>query len=376
MSPRILHVLTSPDFVDVVARSFESAAPGANKYLCVGFEPEEIRTQLALESARIDEGAATARELSRHVEDSDIAVFHSVNLLVASALTSAPQRVLRVWSGWGWDYYGTARDRLGGQLAPLTKALTRRRQPLTSIPRSAVNDILVARELARAARSSDVFSAPIPQDEAVFRRRFGGFSGHYQQLNYATVEDTLASGPDAVTGDSLLVGNSASPTNNHLDAFEAIAAQDIGSSRVVVPLAYGDRDYAGHVIARGTSLFGSRFVPLRDFMPLDEYHELMSACSVIVLPHWRQQGMGNVLRALWQGAHVVLDRKNPVAAYLQSIGAEYHVLDRCGLGDLARSPVDATKREAHRRILREYWSRDAAANNVRALLDLASAKCE
>jgi hypothetical protein len=213
-----------------------------------------------------------------------------------------------------------------------------------------------------------VFSAPVPTDFDVFRRRFAGFRGRYHQLNYASVEDTYATLPDRVVGADVLVGNSATPENNHLEMFQILAELDLGARRVVVPLSYGDAAYADAVERRGQELFGDRLVSLRGFLPLQEYNAVLASCGVVIMGHRRQQALGNIARAVWQGADVYLDPQSPILAYFRQVGVPARALDgllREGLPGAVRSDEQV---RSDRRSARSIWGRDIAVSNVRSLL--------
>lgn len=232
-------------------------------------------------------------------------------------------------------------------------------------------NLIGARPLGPAARASDVFSAPIPDDLAVFRRRFRGFRGQYVQLKYSSVEDSYAAAAD-VTGDDILLGNSANVTGNLLEALELLAVAGTGGRRIVTPLSYGDPVYADAVSRRGAELFGSDFVALREFMPFADYQRLVAACSTVVMGHYRQQGVGNVAMALWSGARVFLDPRSPLTTFLRRQGATIGTLDEIKRGGLPVGPSGIEERDANRAVLQQFWGRDTVIANTRTLIALAA----
>ena len=54
-------------------------------------------------------------------------------------------------------------------------------------------------------------------------------------------------------------------------------------------------------------------------MPLHEYNQYIQSCSIVVMNHYRQQAVGNVLTMLWMGAKVYLDKRNTLYHYLKRI---------------------------------------------------------
>src|SRR5690606_28840957 len=53
----------------------------------------------------------------------------------------------------------------------------------------------------------------------------------------------LAPQASEAVGHNILLGNSSSYTNNHIEAIDQIANLDLQDRRVIIPLNYGDKDY-------------------------------------------------------------------------------------------------------------------------------------
>ena len=348
--------------------AFEEVAPGANTFAAFGFDPAEVPVADTATIVGIPDDRSGRRELDHLIAQSRVAIFHNVSLKIAGALAAAPPSVLRVWSGWGGDYYGTAYNSYADQLEPATAKVVHGAVRPTFWAGRALHSLRVTPVLRAAARAADVFSAPVPEDLVAFRRRFPGFTGVYSQLNYVTVEDAIATGPRPELGSSILLGNSASPTNNHIDILQLISAVDLGARRVIAPLSYGDQGYAAAVVEAGAELLGDNFVPVTGFLPLDKYNELLAECGTVIMGHRRQEGVGNVLRALWQGARLVMDMRSPVLEHLRSRGVEVSAVDEIPVKELPVVALTSEQERARQSYLQDNWSRQAVKRNVEALL--------
>ncbi|SMP07005.1 4-alpha-L-fucosyltransferase glycosyl transferase group 56 [Desulfurobacterium pacificum] len=118
--------------------------------------------------------------------------------------------------------------------------------------------------------------------------------------------ENLRSGSEEL---NILVGNSATPENNHIWIFDKI--KKLGTKKifnVYVPLSYGDFRYANYVISEGTKLFGNRFYPLMDFIPYEEYLRFLFTIDIALFAHDRQQAMGNTIALLGMGKKVFMKR--------------------------------------------------------------------
>lgn len=367
----VSHLIPYSTFLPFVASVFEEAAPSKNLFLVYGSgDSSLLPAHLSIETVGIE--PSDLNRVGRAIVGSRAVIVHSMSTFSAQALAAAPPSTLRVWSGWGGEYYGSMLNPTAGLLGRTTARRQRQQSSLVERAMQAYSSRYVDSLFRAAARAADVFSAPVPTDFAVFRRRFRGFRGRYSQLNYASVEDTYATLPDRAYGNDILVGNSATPENNHLETLSLLAQLDLGERRVVVPLGYGDSTYADDVVQAGSELFGDRFVPMREFLPLAEYNDLVAGCGVVVMGHRRQQALGNVARAIWQGAHVYLDRRSPILEYFRAVELQAQTLDELRVTGLPASAKSDHEVAAARQTAKTLWSRDVVINNIRAVLAEAS----
>ena len=130
-----------------------------------------------------------------------------------------------------------------------------------------------------------------------------------------------------ISGDNILIGNSASETNNHLEVFELLKNFNISEKKLVVPLSYGDKNYAERICKEGEELFENNFSPLTTFMSLEAYNDIIQKCSIVIMNHYRQQAIGNIVSMLWMGAKVYLDERNTFYHYLKRIGVSVYSID-------------------------------------------------
>ncbi|GAA3763552.1 TDP-N-acetylfucosamine:lipid II N-acetylfucosaminyltransferase [Microbacterium kribbense] len=279
----------------------------------------------------------------------DVIIAHELSTIASLAIAANP-RAVAVWSGWGVDYYHDAYtdDTL---LGPLTKQWTLKPQI-----RSRVLNYALRKIRSHAARRVDLFCAPIPSDESIMRAAFPSLRGTPIQMPYLEIQ--VPEVVPANQGRDILVGNSATPTCNHLEAFSLLSHHDLTNRRVIVPLTYGDTTYREIVVREGKRLLGANFLPLIDHLPEAQYSDLMDQCSVAIFNHRRQQAMGNIIAALQKGMAVYMDDVNPASEWLREAGARIY-----STSDLSVAPpqnvLTYIDRLQNARTLRTTWSHDA-----------------
>lgn len=162
--------------------------------------------------------------------------------------------------------------------------------------------------------------------------------------------------PDNSCKETVMVGNSASRTNNHKYLLALLSQFDLRGKKVVVPLSYSGRArYVNEVVAYGKKEVEG-FVPLMKFMPLDEYNRLQSSTAVALFGNLRQEAIGNIMIALYMGAKVFLFESNPVYEW-----AATHNLKVYPMSALSQVELDtllpAEDAEHNRSVLRELYSK-------------------
>lgn len=300
----------------------------------------------------------------------DVIVAHALNGIAALAISANPSAV-SVWSGWGVDYYHDAFSN-SELLGPLTQRAIDAASGLAILKQRAL-----FRLRSHAARHINLYCAPIATDAQVMQRAFPALRGDVIEMPYLEVSRrnesvSVSGGPD------ILVGNSATPTCNHLETFELLRQHDLSGRLVIVPLTYGEATYRETVIREGFRMFGSQFFPIRDHMPELEYFKVMGRCGTAIFNHRRQQAMGNIIVALQKGMAVYLDDANPVSGWLHANGLKAY-----STKDLVASPPqnELTEHDHKRNLqaIQKIWGHAAvsekyanAATCIRVLADQGS----
>jgi hypothetical protein len=102
------------------------------------------------------------------------------------------------------------------------------------------------------------------------------------------------------------IGNSADPSNNHLEVFKKLEKYKDKKIEIICPLSYGNPKYRELIIQEGIRLFGDKFNPIVEFMPFNKYLELLAKIDIAIFNHERQQAMGNITNLLGLGKKVYI----------------------------------------------------------------------
>lgn len=163
---------------------------------------------------------------------------------------------------------------------------------------------------------------------------------------------------------NILVGNSASPDNNHFSTFEILEKYKQENIKIFVPLSYGDRIYANNVIEHGNSIFQEKFLPISRMMDYSDYLIFLSSIDVALFNHNRQQAMGNTINLLGLGKRVFMRSDVPQWAALNEIGAKVYDIKNFQLFD-----SDLTLCNKNIITIQKYFSEFNLADSLRTIFD-------
>lgn len=124
----------------------------------------------------------------------------------------------------------------------------------------------------------------------------------------------------------ILVGNSATPTNNHIDALKFLAKYKNENFQIICPLSYGSyEDYKKEVINFGNKIFGDKFKPLLRFMEKEEYAKtILNKVDIAIMNHDRQQAVNTMRVLLYLKRKIYLREEVSPYKQFQSLGAKVY----------------------------------------------------
>lgn len=163
---------------------------------------------------------------------------------------------------------------------------------------------------------------------------------------------------------TLLVGNSADPTNNHQEIFSRLkTSPELGLvDKIYCPLSYGNPEYARSIIALGGDIFPGKFIALTEFMPIEQYKSLLQKVDVAIFAHNRQQAMGNIVNLLGMGKRVIMREGISSWDCLKGLGASIYPLHEMGL-----SPLEESAAMRNYEVIMDYFSEEKLVDQWRVV---------
>ncbi|RAU83292.1 TDP-N-acetylfucosamine:lipid II N-acetylfucosaminyltransferase [Pontibacter arcticus] len=177
----------------------------------------------------------------------------------------------------------------------------------------------------------------------------------------------------------IILGNSRSPSNNHLDILDILLASN-NKIPLIIPYSYtpGNETYGNELKSNLMSL-PNPYELLEDFIPFNEYVNLIGNCSTAVFNSYRQMALGNVLISLINGVKVYLSVKNPSLKWLKNLGfiifsIEGQLEDDLKNNKLQLSLADCMHNRALYNKLNDISNNDKFIKDIQAIVDKHEAK--
>lgn len=277
----------------------------------------------------------------RHLNSAQKIILHSIFSVKIVCLLALQPWLLRKchWVMWGGDLYHY-KSRLPGIFSSMY-------------------------ELVRAfvIKRMGYFITVVKGDYELARKWYGATGQHEEclmyQSNLFTTRSATAKNDSTI---NILVGNSAAVTNNHMALFERLAKFDTENTRIYCPLSYGDSRYAEEVARVGSKLFGSRFIPLREFIPVDEYLKWLDQIDIAIFGQERQQGMGSTISLLGMGKKVYM--RSDVTPWVFFCGLGVRIFD---VEQLDLSPLNELESRRNTEIVVNYFSQATLAMQLKRI---------
>lgn len=319
---RVLHVVRDDKFIDGQLSAFEQDGRFDNRAAIITNSPD-YKFQLVKNTERIKilyTKKMVIEEL--HGDEYDVIYFYSIPLSYYRLFHYIPKNKIVIWWTWGYDIY-----EVGDIIKlPLYKPLTRQYISSNQSPFEKLKYLLKKIPLFPLIKygSRKIFIERINYFQPVIHTEFVMMQGvecfkakeFYSPVNLKLCDEAL---PIPSHGNNIIVGHSATTTNNHLDVWEAIKNVIPEKSTIYIPISYGSKDYANYLETTIVSKVGNVCF-LRDLLPMDEYYKIIDSCSYAVFGVVRQAAIGNIFRCINKGVKVFLYQDSIPYKYYQELG--------------------------------------------------------
>lgn len=365
----ILHVFKDEKFFDNVSIFFDSLKGVTNRYVFYTKETiHEFKYIHLVEKVEVIHDKKRYLELF-HSSEVNIIYFHSLSPVLYKLFNYIDDSKIVIWWGWGFDIYEPYR-----LLRPIVPLPLYKPKTLAYMRRNSITLWNMVRFVYH------LFVAPfnyIKRTKAISRIDYYTpvLSTEYDMICannkhfFHAKPFMLKHGPGMLRdiphfyyckeAKNVLVGNSLTYTNNHLDILDILIKRDLGERKIILPVSYGDA-FGGcsDVLKRVSNFKIENAIWLNGFLPISEYKTIICSVSHAIYGHIRQQAMGNVSFCFCYGVKVFLYKNSVVYKHCIEKGYVVYTID----DDLNDYELSTPLSESDARTNFDIWL-DSVMNN-------------
>lgn len=324
----ILHVFSDDKFFDV-ATTFFDAIPDVNNIYIYYTRDRNYRFNYIKNYHRIVI-VTNKKEYFNYLRKKDINIvyFHSLSPSWYKYVLKIHRNVKVIWWIWGYDIYNKWRHCEAlipiSLYKPITQSIIdkkRKRKNLIVFFREICYTLLYWRDIyirKKAIARVDYVSPVIDLEYKLLVEKCPFFRAEPFMINSGPGIATFPLFARRKPLGNILIGNSLTLTNNHLDIFDAIKGCDHNSTqKYIIPISYGS-DLDKSILKENFPHY--QVLWLEDWIPKDEYNMTLATVSYAIFGVIRQQAMGNIAYCLKNGVKIFLYSDSILYNYLISKG--------------------------------------------------------
>ncbi len=310
---RMLHFVQDEKFTTMTISYFDNRTDIVSKY--VYFRRDKRRPLVYIQNNERISIIDNYKEIISEFQsrDYDVLYLHSIYITFWPLLRYVPQNKIIIWWMWGYEIYlpNSYGQRHGfvnmETILPVTKSvrkqITSKKDRIKQSVKGLLVDMVWPYYKKKIVGRIDYFY-PVIHSEYEIMKQVKGFHAkefYLPHLRWPNLDTEIV-----VEGEGdIQIGNSASQWGNHLDVWEHIKKYVPVNSRIVLPLSYGDKKYATY-IQNAIKREHENIEIMNDFLPFEEYFNVIKRCSFFVHGAIRQHAMGNIYDAIMSGRKVFL----------------------------------------------------------------------
>lgn len=372
---KILHFIGDKKFAGWIIPVFDLTNDEAeSQFIFVGAKNYELKNIKDVTRVKIIEASDVMDYVSH--QNPDAIMIHGLDSYPLTQIKDIPDGIKVFWFAWGYDLYSPVAYKPFINI-PLYERLTKKAMwqgfvyKLREI-HGALHQYKLDRIIKEGVRRVDYFSG-VYAVEGEFMQKLPFFSAELVTFRYITINgngdmnEEKLNAPKASCG-GIVVGNSADPTNNHIDIYAKLFDMGVTNVNIYSFLSYGGSpSYRQKVIEKGKRYFGDFFHPIVDFLPYEEYSKIMNSCNVIIMGHKRQQAAGNISAGFWNGCYVFVPSDSIACKQLSRENYHFYKFPEDFSKDILNTPLHDEYVQQNRKLCLKYSKLEVGLNLIRGL---------
>lgn len=124
------------------------------------------------------------------------------------------------------------------------------------------------------------------------------------------------------------IGNRATNKLRHIETLKKLEQYKDENIVLFIPLSYGEKKYADKVQKYAETHFPGKTIVLRDFMPYEEYSELLRRVDIAIFNSKRQIALGNIQNLIFSNVKLYMRQDGYMFEYFKGRGVPVFAIDK------------------------------------------------
>jgi hypothetical protein len=345
MNNSYLHIFHDEKFTNTIVRQFLLTNVRNQKFIVLYHKNAppvyELDKELPIEKVFI--GSQDYNKFISELKQYYAVFIHYLCNDKLDIIDKAPEKLKIIWMCWGQDIHKLV---ISNSYLPKTRKLLFNKNKSEFFWRYSLwlrKLIFPYTKKGRIIKKIQ-YCSPVIEEDLVLINKNLNLNLKYIPFHYGWLEDILGKQINKeCNSNNIFIGNSSTFASNHLDTLYILKSFNVGTRKIIVPLSYGDKKYGDYIDQIGKNLFRNNFISLRNYIPSNEYSEIISSCSIVIFNHIRQQALGNILISLWLGSKVYMNEKSLLFKnlkmknlYIYSIQKDFNVNNKDALNKISK----------------------------------------
>lgn len=373
----ILHIIDDEKFLVSAITLFETIYPGENVFL-VGIDKkgfnnyEDLKelTKIIFKKVNTDE---YIHEYLNFTKTANLVLFHNVyKTYKLKLLNKYSIDVETAWFFWGAELYGL--NPFYNALLPKTKKAYFKSLPLKVYLKKAILSNIkkyyywgIFKKILKQNKLK--FTLTNIAEDIDLLEHYANCKTKRGWFTYYTFNQTSNLDINNEAKRDVLIGNSSSETNNHLDAFHLIKDKNIADKKIYIPLNYGDERYKDLVVKQAATIFKEQARPITEFLSIEAYTSIIRSCSVLIMNHKRQQAFNTIMMALANGCKVFMREENTIYKTLKREGFIVFSIDKDINNKSAFKALMIEEQHHNLKLIKENYSKNNVLSRIKGELE-------
>lgn len=389
------HLMVDDKFINGFIQDAEKVAPGKNVYIIDNWKNKAQFVNSGLVTfAPFYTPAFTA--ILKKVTDKDKVFVHWASDLAVNAVLKLPPNVTTGMFFWGGDVVEIPASRFKKTIyGPLSLEYFEKNEER---PPLKFNPLRPKRVLTSFAQRFFNYKGPereVARTRELFFKRLNLFL-NWSHIDYEWVlnhyttpaaykyfyygvdpkpgaaDQALMNAPKDNSITTILLGNSDTITNNHLEALQALSAYKDMPIKLVIPLNYGNHKYGDLVEREAIRIFGAdKVIALRSFLQRADYYKLLAQVDVAVMFHYRTQAAGNMRALLYRGKKIFIHSNSTTYQFLKTNDIAFFDAKEIGQVDFKQfiAPLDQAAIDKNIAIVDRLFNEEEKLESLKQVLN-------